>query len=271
MSDTQNNYSLDNFLSQSLKDLSRFSLPKKGSDSIKIDYSLNSYGYRCNEFQNQEILILGCSYTEGHGLPLELTWPYLISKKMNKDYINLAKGGDGAQAQVVKAFKFFEEFYNPKYIFAVFPMARMEVPLLALKTRNTFDFNGIGKAMLDNRLLTKISKTPHLVENILPEEFAVFYNVLFIKMLTQYCKANGIKLIWTSYQDTNLDLSSLKKFNNEYFNNDYLDCLVIEKKCHIEFSKNIFFDYAADYNYWPPGHWGFHKQIHIAESIYDML
>ena len=28
---------------------------------------------------------------------------------------------------------------------------------------------------------------------------------------------------------------------------------------------------AADYDYCPPGHWGFHKQLHIAESIYIMV
>lgn len=269
MSNTQNN--IDNFLYRSLKQMSGHAMPKKEADSVEIDYSLNSYGYRCDEFKDQEILTLGCSQTEGHGLPIDLTWPYLISKKMNKEYISLAKGGDGAPAQVTKAFKFFEEFYKPKYIFAAFPMARIEVPLIGLTTRNSFvGDTGIGKGMLSNKLVEKFSKAPHTIEDVLPEEFAIFYSILFIKMLIQYCETNDIKLIWTDYKDTSVKIPSLKKFHNGYFESPYLD-QPIEKKCHSEFSDNPFFNYAADYNYWPPGHWNFHKQMHISESIYNML
>lgn len=260
---------ISSFLYRSLKDMSQHALPKEGSDSIKIDYNLNSYGYRCNEFDNQEILILGCSHTEGHGLPLELTWPYLISKKMNKDYINLAKGGEGAQAQITKAFQFFKEFYKPKYIFAVFPITRLEVPMIGVNSKNPTS-NGIAKGMFSNKKITKYSKAPHFIEEVLTEEFAIFYNILFIKMLIEYCKSNDIKLIWTYYRDMNIEIPSLTNFDSGYFESFYLHD-VIKEKCHLEFSNNQFFDYAADYDYWPPGHYGFHQQMHIAESIYSML
>lgn len=266
MSDIDN---INNFLYRSLKDMSMHALPNKKADSINIDYDLNSQGYRCNEFNNQEILILGCSHTEGHGLPVELTWPYLISKKMNKDYINLAKGGEGAQAQIIKAFQFFKEFYNPKYIFAVFPLARLEVPLIGLRSTNPTS-SGIGKGMFSNNKIQKYSKSPHVIEEVLTEEFAIFYNILFIKMLIQYCESNNIKLIWTYHRDMNVEIPSLKNFHSGYFESFYLN-KKIEEKCHSEFANHKFFDHAADYNYWPPGHWGLHQQIHIAESIYSML
>ncbi len=269
----------DRFLYRSLKEMSGYAMPNQDADSVKIEYNLNSYGYRCDEFKDQEILTLGCSQTEGHGLPIDLTWPYLISKKMNKNYINLAKGGEGAQSQVVKAFKFFEEFYHPKYIFAAFPMARIDVPLIGLTTRNSnrspmdprlktrFPEDNknegkikIGKAILNNGLLEKYSKAPYKIESVLPEEFAFFYNILFIKILIQYCEANDIKLIWTDCKDIKLNTSSLKEFHNGYFESPYQN-QPIEKKCHSEFADNPFFHYAADYDYWPPGHWNFHTQI----------
>lgn len=266
-----NKNDIKNFLYRSLKDMSGHAMPKKEADSVNIDYILNSYGYRCDEFKNQEILVLGCSQTEGHGLPIELTWPYLVSKKINKEYISLAKGGDGAQAQITKAFKFFEEFYNPKYIFAAFPMARLEVPLINITSKNSIKNDvSIGKGMLSNKLIQKFSKAPHIIEHVLPEEFAIFYNIVFIKMLIQYCNVNNIKLIWTDWRDTNIELPSFKNFHDGYFESFYLD-QPIESKCHIEFSDNPFFDYAADYEYWPPGHWNFHKHLHIAESIENML
>jgi hypothetical protein len=264
------------FLNRSLKDMSD-GTPNKDADSVPIKYNFNSYKYRCNEFNNQEILILGCSQTEGHGLPLELTWPYLISKKMNKDYINLAKGGDGAQAQITKAFQFFKEFYNPKYIFAVFPITRLEVPGIGMSTENGMD-KQIQKGLLSNKLIQKFSKFPHTAEHVLPEEFAIFYNILFIKMLIQYCKTNDIKLIWTHYNDSSLNYYSFKDFDSGYFESEYLDQFSTMhykdgsvRDCHLEFSDNEFFQFAADYDYWPPGHWGLHRQIHIAESIYSML
>jgi hypothetical protein len=256
------------FLNRSLKDMGD-GMPNKKADSVPIKYKLNSYGYRCNEFADQEILILGCSQTEGHGMPIESTWPHLISKKMNKDYISLAKGGDGAQAQVTKAFQFFKEFYNPKYIFAVFPIVRIEVPLIGIETKNSANPK-IGKGMLSNELVKKFSKAPHIAEDVLPEEFAIFYNILFINMLIQYCKSNNIKLIWTHYNDSSLDNYSFKEFSDMYFESFYLNG-DISLGCHSEFSDNDFFDHAADYNYWPPGHWGLHKHIHVAESIYNML
>jgi hypothetical protein len=254
---------------RSIKDMSYTTAPRKEADSVEINYNFNSYGYRCNEFNNQEILILGCSHTEGHGLPVELTWPYLLSKTMNQDYINLAKGGEGAQAQVTKAFQFFKEFYNPKYIFAVFPLARLEVPLFNMKVTNPSSGN-IGKGIFSNKKIKKYSKAPHVAEEVLTEEFAVFYNILFIKMLIQYCESNNIKLIWSYYTDMQIEMPLLNDLHNGYFESSYLNSIISEK-CHLEFSNNQFFDYAADYDYWPPGHWGFHQQLHIAESIYNML
>jgi hypothetical protein len=261
---------------RSLKEMSNFGLPLKKADSVDIEYKLNSQGYRCNEFDNQEILILGCSQTEGHGLPLELTWPFLLSKKINKDYISLAKGGDGMQSQVAKAFQFFKEFYNPKYIFAVLPTARLEVPLINIQTNNQNKSNARGEksplkispAMFSNKLIKKYSKEPHVIEDVLPEEFAIFYNVLFIKMLSQYCKSNGITLIWTDSKDATTEIESLKDIDDGYFDSPYLES-IIKNKCHSDLSDHKFFNYAADYEYWPPGHWGLHQQTHIAESIYD--
>jgi hypothetical protein len=192
---------------------------------------------------------------------------------MNKDYINLAKGGDGAQGQITKAFQFFKEFYHPKYIFAVFPLARLEVPLINLKTISDAKENLIGKGMFNNDKILKYSKGPHTIENVVSEEFAIFYNILFIKIFIQYCESNNIKFIWTAYEDNNSGYIVLNELLDGYFNSlNFLEGPdLIKEKCHLEFSSNEFFDYAADYDYWPPGHWGLHKQLHIAESMHNML
>ncbi len=89
-------------------------------------------------------------------------------------------------------------------------------------------------------------------------------------MLIEYCESNNIRLIWTHIIDMNIEIPSLKDFHSGYFESFYVNDEIISD-CHLEFSDNEFFNYAADYEYWPPGHWGLHKQLHIAESMYNMI
>jgi hypothetical protein len=91
-----------------------------------------------------------------------------------------------------------------------------------------------------------------------------------MKMLIQYCKSNNIVLIWTEYEHKSLEIYPLEYIGEGYFDSPYLQSSeAIKDKCHLDFSEHKFFDYAADYDFWPPGHWGIHKHIHLAESIYD--
>jgi hypothetical protein len=65
----------------------------------QINYIRNSNGHRCREIKDIDltnyILYTGCSHTEGIGLELEKTYPYLLSKSLNCDYYNLSLGGSG--------------------------------------------------------------------------------------------------------------------------------------------------------------------------------
>jgi hypothetical protein len=62
-------------------------------DETLITYQYNSHGFRCKEFNNEPCyLALGCSYTEGVGLPVEQTWPVLLSTATNKSILNLGIG-----------------------------------------------------------------------------------------------------------------------------------------------------------------------------------
>jgi len=71
-------------------------------------YQFNSYGFRCDEFNLPSplpILFLGCSFTEGTGVPKEATWAYRILEKIRaktgKDipYWNFAVGAAGIDTQ----------------------------------------------------------------------------------------------------------------------------------------------------------------------------
>jgi hypothetical protein len=60
-------------------------------------YKFNSAGFRCNEFTDADsIMFLGCSVTLGTGLPVESTFPELLSKQLNLQCINLGVSGSSA-------------------------------------------------------------------------------------------------------------------------------------------------------------------------------
>jgi hypothetical protein len=67
--------------------------------TAEITYNHNSLGHRSVEPKNLNldnyILFTGCSHTEGIGLELEKTYPYLVADELGCDYYNLALGGTG--------------------------------------------------------------------------------------------------------------------------------------------------------------------------------
>lgn len=67
--------------------------------TAEITYTHNSLGHRSIEPKNLNldnyILFTGCSHTEGIGLELEKTYPYLVADELGCDYYSLALGGTG--------------------------------------------------------------------------------------------------------------------------------------------------------------------------------
>lgn len=56
-------------------------------NELQIVYDINADGFRCIEFDEvpagaMRVVSVGCSNTEGYGLPEHHTWPYLICKKL---------------------------------------------------------------------------------------------------------------------------------------------------------------------------------------------
>lgn len=58
-----------------------------------VSYATNSDGFRWNNFVDAETVILGCSTTFGVGLPLDRTWPYLLSDKTGATNVIAVPGG----------------------------------------------------------------------------------------------------------------------------------------------------------------------------------
>lgn len=90
-----------------------------------ITYKYNSNGHRCveiDELEQDYILFTGCSHTEGVGLKLERTYPYLVAKHYNKSYYNLALGGTGPDVVMINLLGFFNKVkHKPSIVVIQWP------------------------------------------------------------------------------------------------------------------------------------------------------
>jgi hypothetical protein len=78
--------------------------PNHYTTDYGVAYSYNENGHRCISVehlkQNKFILFAGCSHTEGMGLHLEESYPYVTSKLLNMNYYNLGVGASGCDTMI---------------------------------------------------------------------------------------------------------------------------------------------------------------------------
>lgn len=101
----------------------RLYFQEKGWDQPgAITYKINKYGFRCSEFElnSKSIVSLGCSYTQGIGLPVDTLWPELVGKDLGLDVYNLAWGGTSADTCFMLA-KFWLPVLRPKLVVMAAP------------------------------------------------------------------------------------------------------------------------------------------------------
>lgn len=262
---------------------------KKFDTIMPIEYKINKHGYRSEDFIGPEtVLALGCSQTFGYGMIEDFIWPNIFCSKINKKYHSLAEPGDGLQGQVSKAFAYFKEIGHPKIIIGAFPAGRIEYPnipqvlgkeekfLISSTQLPLKDFNGIRDIYISTE---KFSERPHNPQDVLPYEFGLYYNFIFIRMLEDYCKTNNITLIWTFYDDW-IFIEYIKKNVPEILNNYFS----IEKnkivtmfgdegdlfnECHKEIKDHPLFEKASDLDKNGKHHMGIHGHLHFGEEFYE--
>ena len=172
-------------------------------------YSINSMGYRTDEFLEQRDLVFaGCSQTWGDGVVYDGIWGNILSKSLGIKSYNLGLGGKSTQFIVQNLIAFFKQYGNPKMVFCLFPeFTRMEMKSSAdfmisknsspgISGKNTYSLIPIAVNPNKN---TKYSKMPHIAEEMIPLELAFSISLDYINMLELYCKLYDIKLFWGTW------------------------------------------------------------------------
>lgn len=91
-----------------------------------IYYSYNENGHRCKNISEIDlsnyILFVGCSHTEGIGVELEKSYPYLVAEELGCDYYNLGVGGSGADTAFYNLMIWFNKIqHKPKHLVIQWP------------------------------------------------------------------------------------------------------------------------------------------------------
>ena len=86
-----------------------------------ITYSFNNCGFRADAFDNRPAgLAFGCSFTEGTGLRLEQTWPFLLANMADTHVWNLGISG-AALDTVFRLLDYYLLKFNPKFVCVLTP------------------------------------------------------------------------------------------------------------------------------------------------------
>lgn len=255
-------------------------------------YTINSLGYRGNDFLEEpaEILAAGCSQTWGLGVPDEYTWSNILSKNTEKRIDNIGYFGKSVPAIVQMIFCYFKEIGNPKAVFVAFPnFYRFQFPIndfwksdTDIRSNSLVAETYLGKNE-DISQKPKYAKAPYVIEEMMTKDYCIWQSIIHIQMLEQYCQSTGILLKY-GFWDSTTTLFFNQISNNNFYNNyislegekwtpkyELKQNQYYEKNesCHSNL-KNIdneyFWDLGLDrYKKNAMPHMGVHRHIHIAE------
>ena len=91
---------------------------------VEINYKHNSDGFRTHElsdFLGKKVNIaVGCSFTEGVGLPVENVWPSILEQKLGIPLLNLGLGG-GSTDTAARILTNIAGLFQIKKVFVLWP------------------------------------------------------------------------------------------------------------------------------------------------------
>lgn len=229
---------------------------KKISDSFKLSYSQAKYNlrdmggqiaadsnyYRANSHrlrspelsEHADIVISGCSFSYGVGVPEEMSWGVQVANHFNLPYHNLSSAGKGTPFLVDHLFSYFKNYGHPKILICLFPEPnRMQIysnPKQMISRRHSDKRSHLFQEDIKNStgitfnvtlpnfkfVHSKYSQAPHHAENVIPIETASALAFQYIRFLEMYCKLADIKLIWSTW-DVLLEIG-LENYDHDYEN-----------------------------------------------------
>lgn len=245
-------------------------------------YTLNSEFFRSPEFEQVDLITLGCSQTFGQGVDDEVIWPRVLAESLGISYANLAMPASSVQAMFSSLMVYIRRYGKPKYVAALLPgYRRISVPLRhEYNTSSNTDLSNIpnnaGFEILNlayredgfsHKEIPMYSKRPYILDEILAYEVPLHQSMFSLAAMIEYCKIADIKLFFSTWNSGMNDLIITKQ-KHEMTEVDLSGYISLPlntrpKTCHSE--------EAAKYqDTWDMGrdsapHMGVHDHLHYAE------
>lgn len=180
---------------------------KSYSQLEEVNYKFNSHGFRTREFgkaESPDILILGCSFTEGLGIKNEHVWTNVLAEKTNADIISIGRSGATMETMSRYAHIAISEFQmRPKIIYALFPeILRQEGFSMDLDFSDfIYRFYTAGSWMNQFENFDKAWQQFMLTRNVKNRFYALIQNIISIQALAHSINAKFIWDTWSAFTD----------------------------------------------------------------------
>ena len=192
-------------------------------------YKFNNHGYRTpDNFEKGKkgIVTLGCSFTEGIGLPIEYVWSYKMANHFNLPFYNLSVGSRGIRDSFERLVA-FDGMLDYDYVFLLIPP----------KGRVNFYFkdNDLFQELLEFDEFDEMGVLPNSYPPLKDEykkDFQkwftilfngskfeeIFYEFTYLNLIKYYIESKGKKIFYSSFEEINREYTNYdtKKIDSEY-------------------------------------------------------
>jgi hypothetical protein len=218
-------------------------------------------------------------------------WGFIASKKIKKPGLNLSQGGASAYEISRTLLKYIRANGNPDFLLCLYPdLNRLNIPndpsvlVDSQYIKNKKLYNQVSTVLQHPNNSPTYSKKPHRKEDVIPKIVPIWLNIQSILFLEQYCSANSIKFLYSSWSPQTTDILSsintisMKEYEQKSFPG-FLDSdpdgwayLQNDSKC-FDPSHNL--DTEVSKKYFTLGkdglHMGKHRNLHIADFFIKAL
>jgi len=225
---------------------------EKYLDGPDFNYTLNEYGFRSKKFSefnknNTNILFLGCSITQGVGLPEESTWyKKLINKISNEnpskkiDFYNISMSGIGVHTIIKNLIVFLNQVGKPDYIFGYMPDSNRSLLWDKDQFHNFHYRNNLNEDFPEREIAYS--------KNIVIQDL-LMRDTTLLHLLELICSLGGIKLIWSTWPPENQNFYNATGFNNYFLFYAPIEDLYVQPNNVAEKIKNDFYYEKKEYDF----------------------